>query len=175
MKKLLAILSIATLLCSCAAEKRLARFLERHPELQRIDTVCIHDTLTLAADSNAIVISLSDIIAMDSIASAAMTEDTDSVTAGATAVNVSTDRSNAALQALGNGQYLLASTAPPDTIIRYHYVYVPHYITEYKEKPVEVYKQKWWQQGFMWIGVFALVIAIVWLLAFVLVKFAKPL
>lgn len=175
MKKLLTILSIATILCSCAPEKRLAHFLQRHPELQRIDTVCIHDTLTLAADSNAIMISLSDIIAMDSIASVASTEDQDTTTAHLTTVNVSGNRSNATLQALGNGQYLLASTAPPDTVIRYHYIYVPSYTTEYKDREVPVYKQRWYQEGFMWIGVIAFIVIILYVAIKALKTYIKPL
>ena len=77
MKKLLAILSIAVLLCSCAAEKRLARFLERHPELHRIDTVYYHDTIVRPAEANTVNLTLSELIAMDSIAGVALTENQD--------------------------------------------------------------------------------------------------
>lgn len=171
MKKLLAILTIATLLCSCAAEKRLARFLERHPELQRIDTVMIHDTITLPADSAKIRLTLQQLIAMDSAARAASTEEKDTtITAG-----VSNDRSSAALQANGDGTFDLSAIAKPDTIYKDKPVYVPHYITEKEEVPVEVYKQRWWQEGLMWIGVLATLLAIIWLMSWIIVKFTKPL
>ncbi len=170
MKKLLAILTIATLLCSCAAEKRLARFLERHPELHRIDTVMIHDTIYLPADTAKIRLTLQEIIAMDSAARAASTEEKDTTIAA----GVSNDRSSAALQANGDGTFDLSSIAKPDTIYKDHPVYVPHYITEYKDRPVEVYKQHWWQQGLMWIGVLATILAFIWLISYIIVKFAKP-
>lgn len=175
MKKLLTILTIATLLCSCAAEKRLARFLQRHPELQRIDTVYFRDTIILPADSNALVLTLSDLVAMDSAASAVHSEDTDSVTNTPTTAEVSTDRSKAALQALGNGQFILSSTAPPDTVYFEKEVKVPHLVTEYKDREVPVYKQKWWQAGFMFIGVLTVIIAILVLMIWIGMKYIKPL
>ena len=174
MKKLLAICCIASLLCSCAAEKRLARFLQRHPELQRIDTVVFHDTITLPADSNALVLTLSDLVAMDSIASAAKTEDTDSVASNTTSASVSTDRSKAALQALGNGNFKLSTTAPPDTIYLEKEVPVPHLVTEYKDKEVPVYKLKWWQQPLIWTGAFALLYIIIRLVLQIIAKYVKP-
>lgn len=160
MKKILSILAIFTLLCSCAPEKRLARFLERHPELQRIDTVMIHDTIYLSADTAKIRLTLQQIIAMDSAARAASTEEKDTTIAA----EASNDRSSAALQANGDGTFDLSSIAKPDTIYRDKPVPVPHYITEYKDRPVEVYKQHWYQEGFMWIGILATLIAVLYII-----------
>ena len=175
MKKLLSILTIATLLCSCAAEKRLARFLQRHPELQRIDTVYFRDTILLPADSNALILSLPDLVAMDSAASTVHSEDTDTTAHHPTTAVVSTDRSKAALQALGNGQFALSSVAPPDTVYLEKKVEVPHLVTEYKDREVPVYKQKWWQAGFMFIGVLTVVITLLILCIWIGMKYIKPL
>ena len=160
MKKILSILAIITLLCSCAPEKRLARFLERHPELQRIDTVMIHDTIYLSADTTKIRLTLQQIITMDSAARAALTEEKDTTIAA----EASNDRSSAALQANGDGTFDLSSIAKPDTIYRDKPVPVPHYITEYKDRPVEVYKQHWYQEGFMWIGILVTLIAVLYII-----------
>ena len=170
MKKLLAILTIATLLCSCSAEKRLARFLEHHPELQRIDTVMIHDTIILPADSAKIRLTLQQLIAMDSAARAASTEEEDTTITA----KVSNDRSSAALQANGDGTFDLSSIAKPDTIYKNKPVYIPHYITEKEKIPIEVYKQRWWQEGLMWIGILATLLSIIRLIAWFIVKFIKP-
>ena len=174
MKKLLAILAIATFLCSCSAEKRLANLLKHHPELHHIDTLLIHDTVILPADTNAILLSLTDLIAMDSAASAAQTEDKDPVANPSTSAEVSGDRSSAALQALGDGKFILSTTAPADTIIVRDTVYTPSYVTETEEKEVIVYQQTWWQQGLSFIGGILLIIIIIWLIIKIVLKFVKP-
>lgn len=171
MKKILAIIGIAALFCSCAAEKRLARFLLRHPELQRIDTVYYRDTVYFPADSNAITISLSELVAMDSAASAALTEDKDTTISA----SVSGDRSNAALQALGNGQFQLSTTAPPDTFYIEVPVEVPVLTTEYKDRDKIVYKQKWYQEGLSWIGLITLIIITIWFILKMIKLYVKPL
>jgi hypothetical protein len=49
--KPLPILLLCLLLASCSAERRLQRLLNKHPELSRTDTLHIHDTITLPADT----------------------------------------------------------------------------------------------------------------------------
>ena len=176
MKKLFAILCIASLLCSCAAEKRLARFLERHPELQRIDTVYVTDTIFVAPDSASIQLTLSDLVAMDSIAKAA--SDSTNTTTAAThtpSASVTAGRSEAVITANGDGTFNLSAFQKPDTVVVRDTLYVPHLVTEYKDKPVEVYKMHWYEKIFAYGGAFVLIIAMVWLLAWIIVKFAKPL
>lgn len=173
MKKILAILTIATLLCSCAAEKRLARFLERHPELHRIDTVLVHDTIILPAESNTVNFTLSELIAMDSIAKAAK-DSANATDSTIPTVSVATDRSLAAITPKGNGTFDLTSTAKQDTIVRVDTCYVPSYLTEYKEVPVEVHKLYWWENGLMYIGALALVIILIITGAYIVAKFVKP-
>ena len=174
MKKLFAILTIASLLCSCAAEKRLARFLERHPELQYVDTIILRDTTYLPMETNTTTISLSDLVAMDSIAKA--TSDTTQATdSSLPMVNVATGRSEAAITANGNGTFTLASTAKPDTIFHTDTITQLHYITEYKDRPVEVYKMHWYEKGLAVFGAVALILVIIVIGAWTIVKFAKPL
>ena len=170
MKKLLAIIAIATLLGSCAAEKRLARFLQKHPELQRVDTTFIHDTTILEKEVSTTKITLEELLAMDSIAKA----NRDSV--GKTAdqsqptVSAATGRSHAALKANGDKTFDLESTAPRDTIIRTDTIYQPHYITEYKDREIEVYKQTWWQELLTSIGSIALVVLIIYTITIAITK-----
>lgn len=170
MKKLLAIIVIATLLGSCAAEKRLARFLQKHPELQRVDTTFIHDTIIQEKEVSTTKITLEELLAMDSIAKA----NRDSV--GKTAdhskptVSAATDRSHAALKANGDKTFDLESTAPQDTIVRTDTIYQPHYITEYKDREVIVYKQTWWQELLTSTGTIALIILIVYTITITITK-----
>jgi len=175
MKKLLAILSIAVLLCSCAAEKRLARFLERHPELQYVDTIYVHDTVIRPMETNTTTITLSDIITMDSIAKAASDTTVKATDSSLPMVIVATGRSEAALSANGDGTFSLASTAKPDTIVRVDTITQMHYVTAYKDRPVEVLKMRWWEKGLAFTGALALILAIIAIGAWALVKFAKPL
>lgn len=170
MKKLLAIIVIATLLGSCAAEKQLARFLQKHPELQRVDTTFIHDTIIQEKEVSTTKITLEELLAMDSIAKA----NKDSV--GNTAdhiqptVSAATDRSHAALKANGDKTFDLESTAPQDTIVRTDTVYQPHYITEYKDREVTVYKQTWWQELLTSIGTIALITLIIYIITITIIK-----
>ena len=170
MKKLLAIIVIATLLGSCAAEKQLARFLQKHPELQRVDTTFIHDTIIQEKEVSTTKITLEELLAMDSIAKA----NRDSV--GNTAdhiqptVSAATDRSHAALKANGDKTFDLESTAPQDTIVRTDTVYQPYYITEYKDREVTVYKQTWWQELLTSIGTIALITLIIYIITITIIK-----
>lgn len=171
MKHLLAIIVIATLLCSCAAEKRLARFLATHPELHRVDTIIKHDTIIRAAEVSSTTISLAELMAMDSLANAAT--DTTGKVADPPTVSATTDRSEAAITAKGNQTFELTSTAKPDTIFLCDTVYQPTYVTEYKDREVEVYKQKWWQEILTSIGMIALIIAIIYVIIRTIIKYTK--
>jgi hypothetical protein len=46
-----ALLLLVILLTSCSAERRLQRLLDRHPELSRVDTLVVHDTIVIAGDT----------------------------------------------------------------------------------------------------------------------------
>jgi hypothetical protein len=46
-----ALLLLVVLLTSCSAEQRLQRLLARHPELTRVDTLVVHDTIVLPGDT----------------------------------------------------------------------------------------------------------------------------
>lgn len=170
MKKLFAIIVIATLLGSCAAEKQLARLLQKHPELQRIDTTFIHDTIIIEKEVSTTKITLEELLAMDSIARA--NRDSVGKTADHTkpTVSAATDRSHAALKANGDKTFDLESTAPPDTIIRTDTIYQPHYITEYKDREIEVYKQTWWQELLTSIGSIALIVLVIYTITIAITK-----
>lgn len=173
MKKFLYITLLALLFCSCSAEKRLARFLAKHPELHHVDTVLVHDTVYLPAETNTINLTLSQLTAMDSTANAASvspqtaSQDSSSITPS---IGVATGRSEAALTALGNGLFQLSSTAKPDTIYRTDTLYRDNYITSTQYVDKTVYKQTPAQQAFSFIGVIT-VVGIV-LLIFLIVYFA---
>lgn len=170
MKKLLAIIVIATLLGSCAAEKQLARLLQKHPELQRVDTTFIHDTIIIEKEVSTTKITLEELLAMDSIAKA--NRDSVGKTADHTkpTVSAATNRSHAALKANGDKTFDLESTAPQDTIVRTDTVYQPHYITEYKDREVTVYKQTWWQELLTSIGTIALITLIIYIITITIIK-----
>lgn len=170
MKKLLAIIVIATLLGSCAAEKQLARLLQKHPELQRVDTTFIHDTIIIEKEVSTTKITLDELLAMDSIAKA--NRDSVGKTADHTkpTVSAATNRSHAALKANGDKTFDLESTAPQDTIVRTDTIYQPHYITEYKDREVTVYKQTWWQELLTSIGTIALITLIIYIITITIIK-----
>jgi hypothetical protein len=46
-----ALLLLVIMLTSCSAERRLQRLLDRHPELSRVDTLVVHDTIVIAGDT----------------------------------------------------------------------------------------------------------------------------
>lgn len=159
MKKLLYIFALTVFLSACSAEKRLSRFLGKHPELQYVDTTYIHDTIYLPEERKTTEISLSDLVAMDSTATAALSAENMGLQDSLPSKSVCTDshRSSAALRAKGGGKFDLVAIATPDTIVRTDTITQDHYITGYKDRDVIVYKQKWWQEGLMWMGIFALV------------------
>lgn len=182
MKKLFAIISIAILLGSCAAEKRLALLLKRHPELQSTDTTIIHDTVILPQETNTTKFTLDELITLDSIAKAQKNTPTkktakDSVGKAADltipTVNAATDRSQASIKANGDKTFDLTTNALPDTIIHTDTVYQPKYITEYKEKEVEVYKQKWWQEILTSLGALTMITFIIYTIIRAITKYVK--
>ena len=85
-------------------------------------------------------------------------------------VSAATNRSHAALKANGDKTFDLESTAPPDTIIRTDTIYQPHYITEYKDREIEVYKQTWWQKLLTSIGSIALIVLIIYTITIAITK-----
>jgi hypothetical protein len=46
-----ALLLLVVVLTSCSAERRLQRLLDKHPELSRVDTLVVHDTIVLPGDT----------------------------------------------------------------------------------------------------------------------------
>ena len=56
---------IAALLCSCAAEKRLAHLLAMHPELQHTDTLYKDRIIHLPAEQNSITFTLDQLKQID--------------------------------------------------------------------------------------------------------------
>ena len=170
MKKLLVIIIIASFLGSCAAEKRLARFLVKHPELQRVDTIIQNDTIFLQEEQNTTTISLSKLIAMDSIASAARDSVSKTTDLAVPTVSVATDRSQATITANGDKTFNLGSMAKKDTLFITDTIFQLVLTTEYKEKKVEVYKQKWWQEILSSIGMIAILLAIIYIITRTLTK-----
>ncbi len=173
MKKLIAIIVTALLLCSCAAEKQLARLLTKHPELQRVDTTFVHDTITLPQEKSTTTITLSELLAMDSIAKASRDSVGKTADQSQPTVSAATDRSHAAIKANGDKTFNLESTALPDTIVRTDTIYQPRYITEYKDKEVPVYKQTWWQHTLSTIGTIALILLIIYVITKTIIKHLK--
>lgn len=59
------ILAAALLLSSCSAERRLQRLVERHPELQRTDTVTVDIRIPIPADTIREVVTLHDTVTVE--------------------------------------------------------------------------------------------------------------
>lgn len=185
MRKTLHILLIALTFVACGPERRLARFLQNHPELQstRIvelhDTVTIHDTIILQPDTQIINLTLQQILAMDSAASSTKApSDTD--LRSCTTERVETKGSGAELAAKGKGMFQLSTYTKKDTIIIHDTVpvkgeaEVPQYTTEIKEVPVIVHEQTWWQKTLCWLGAALLAWLLVKLGMFIAKKWIKP-
>ena len=182
MKKLIYILTLATLLCSCSAEKQLARLLERHPELHK-DTVYVIDTCFIyEADTNSVRFTLDDLAALqaqlqekqkhqdiqDSVALG--TEDHDPLAANnstlqqkPTQISAENKGSLASITPNADGSFNLNTITKPDTIFINKEVPVPVYFTEIKEKIV--YEMNQTQTFFFGLGIlFLVIIAIVFAL-----------
>lgn len=169
--------AIAILGTGCSAEKRLCRIIERHPELHYVDTIYKNDTVFLPTETKTAEFKLSDLVAMDSAASAApapalimSTQDSAYISPS---IGVETRRAGAAIVAKGDGKFDLQTTAKPDTIVRTDTITVDHFITEYKDRPVTVYRQKDWQAALMWIGILTLAYLLLINIIKIIYKFVK--
>jgi hypothetical protein len=110
---------------------------------------------------------------MDSIASAAKEQVGIQADPIEPTVSASTDRSEAAIKAKGDKTFEIQSTALPDTIVLTDTIFQPHYITEYKEKEVEVYKQRWWQEILTSIGMISLIVIVIYVITKTIIKYIK--
>lgn len=185
MRKTLHILLIALTFVACAPERRLARFLQNHPELQstRIvelhDTVTIHDTIILQPDTQTINLTLQQILAMDSAASST-TAPFDTNLRNCTTERVETKGAGAELAAKGKGVFQLSTYTKKDTIIIHDTVPVkgeaeiPEYTTKVKKIPVVVHEQTWWQKILSWLGAALIAWLLIKLGIFIASKFIKP-
>lgn len=170
MKNSIVIIATALFLCNCSAEKQLAYLLAKHPELQYIDTTFINDTIYLPQEKSTTKITLEELLAIDSIAKANRDTAGKSADHARPTVSAATDRSHAAIKANGDKTFDLESTALPDTIIRTDTIYQPHYITEYKDREVTVYKQTWWEEILTSIGSLTLIAVIVYIITITITK-----
>ena len=182
MRKIPYILLIAIIFASCAPQKRLARFLQHHPELQATrvveihDTVVVHDTIIQQPDTNTLNLTLNQILKLDSAANA----DHSITDSPSCTERVETNGSAAELKALGNGKFQLNTITKPDTIIIHDTVpvkgeaEVPQYTTKIKEVPVIVHEQTWWQKILCWLGAALLAWLLVKLGMFIAKKWIKP-
>ena len=171
MKKLIYIVTLASLLCACSAEKRLAHLLAYHPELKSTQTITVHDTIIITdtiiipSDSNTLALTLQDIVRMDSLASSSEKQTTESQNVAKQTVE--TPVSGAALQAHGNGKFTLSAYTKPDTVYIHDTIPneqnfdIPQYTTKTEYKEVIVYEQYWYQKAFMWWGIIITIIIII--------------
>lgn len=171
MKKLIYILTLATLLCSCSAEKRLAHLLERHPELHK-DTVYVIDTCFIyEADTNSVRFTIDDLIALqnqlqnqtlpDSVALG--TEDHDPLEANnstpqdhTNSISAENKGSLASITPNADGSFNLNAITKPDTVYLKKEIPIPVYFTKTRDKIV--YKMNQAQTFFFGLGILFLVI-----------------
>lgn len=144
---------IAALLCSCAAEKRLAHLLAMHPELQHTDTLYKDRIIHLPAEQNSITFTLDELKQIDRQATNTSISQEEDKTPD---IQVSTPRSQASIQAHGNGILTLNSTAPPDTIHLIDTVYQPYFVTHTQYKDRIVHELNSFQSFLCYTGVAAL-------------------
>lgn len=135
MRHILTYIISCLLLCSCAAEKRLAHLLAMHPELQRTDTLYKDRTIYLPAEQNTTTFTLEELQQLDRQATDSANHQEEDKTPD---IQVSTPHSQATIKALGNGKLALKTKAPPDTIHLIDTVYQPQFITrtQYKDRIV---------------------------------------
>ena len=172
LKKIIAIL-IATLFCSCAAEKRLAHLLATHPELQR-DSIHIIDTIITREEQTATTnFKIEDLIELQTNLATADTSSASSLANNSTqnnhTISASTNDCAASIKANSDGSFSLTASQTPDTIHIHDSIKVPVYLTEYKYKDKIVYKMKPLQKTFFWLGI----IVFLYGLITILLKFLK--
>lgn len=153
MRRFIVYLFITALLCSCAAEKRLAHLLAMHPELQHTDTLYKDRIIHLPAEQNSITFTLDELKQIDRQATNTSMSQQEDKTPD---IQVSTPRSQASIQAHGNGKLTLNSTAPPDTIHLIDTVYQPTFITHTQYKDRIVHELNSFQSFLCYTGVAAL-------------------
>lgn len=177
MRKIIYILTLATLLCSCSAEKQLARLLERHPELHT-DTVYVIDTFfVLVPDTNTVRFTLDDLAALqaqlqegqeqqdkqDSVALG--TEDQNPFEANnstqpqkPTQISAENKGSLASITPNADGSFNLHAITKPDTVYIKKKIPIPIYFTKTRDKIV--YKMTNVQTSFFTIGIMAVILIV---------------
>ena len=169
MKKLLYIVTLATLLCSCSAEKRLAYLLEHHPELRKdsvyvIDTVLVHQadtaTTTFTIEQLQQLLAQQDTSAKGDNQAPAYADSTTHHKSSSNYICVENSGSKAVIKPNADGTLSLQSMTKPDTITIRDTLHVPVYYTTYKDKLV--YKMNNAQTFFFGLGIlFLILIALV--------------
>lgn len=165
MKKLLYILTLATLLCSCSAEKRLAYLLEHHPELHKdsvfvIDTVLIHEadtaTTTFTIEQLQQLLAHRDTAALGHGQTPAYADSTTHHQSSSNYICVENSGSKAVIKPNADGSLSLQAMTKADTITIRDTLQVPVYYTSYKDKIV--YKMTNAQTFFFGLGILFLVL-----------------
>lgn len=167
MKKILNII-FALLLCACSPQKQLANLLQKHPELQRTDTLVLNDTIILEPARAEIEISKAEL--QELLASEPTAEQNQNIERKEFSVSVG--NSLATLSAR-EGKIYLSAEQKTDTIFIEREIQVPTFLTatEYRDK--EVYKLHWWQKPIYWLGWLFLLIIIIWICAWCINHFSK--
>lgn len=153
MRHILTYIISCLLLCSCAAEKRLAHLLAMHPELQRTDTIYKDRIIYLPAEQNTTTFTLDELQQLDQQATESAKHQEEDKTPD---IQVSTPHSQATIKALGNGKLALQTQAPPDTIHLRDTVYQPTFITHIQYKDRIVHELNSFQSFLCYTGVAAL-------------------
>lgn len=179
------------LLVACSPQKQLARFLTKHPELHRIDTLTIHDTIYMEGAKKSKNITPEK---LDSMLQAAQKESTQQTSQGKTtqkasagadtslsekqqrndkATTVEVNGAAATLTANADGSFTLEAERRPDTIPIKNTVPVPTYYTDTKIEQVIVYKMKKAEKFFFGIGIAVAIICAIILVWWIFKRFYK--
>lgn len=153
MRKVIYLLLMGAMLVSCSAEKRLALFLTRHPELKRMDTITIYDTVFIQGDTLQRAITIREIQEMDSIVSTMCSANGSTPRHKNEVAEVSNSKHGASLSATGNGNFVLAGYIKPDTMVLNDTLYLPSYVTHTEYRDKIVYRMTWYEKIFFSIGV----------------------
>ena len=169
MKKLLYIVTLTCLFCSCSAEKRLAYLLEHHPELHKdsvyvIDTVLVHQadtaTTTFTIEQLQQLLTPTDTSALGDDQAPVYADPTTHLQSYHNSICVENNGSKAVIIPNADGSLSLQAITKPDTITIQDTLKVPVYYTKYKDKIV--YKMNNAQTFFFGLGIlFLVLIAIV--------------
>lgn len=142
---------LSALLAACSPQLRLARLIERHPELHRDSIVVLHDTVVRDAVSDSIYITRAEIAGMQAAAGTAQTnahneQEAASVVAGKAA---------AVLRADTAGGFWLYARQAADTIVLCDTLQIPVYYTKTVARPPTKWEAFRMQMGSVFIGVLA--------------------